>query len=359
MTRYFKHFLAFALVIALPCVGRAELGFGGFYDDGSGLGFGGFNPTAPPSPTISQTLTISPTFTETTTFTISPTLTATPTITETPTPGEGDFVFAPGAMTVGSRGNGFDLSFVAGASAFSASGGLVTIYFPPDLGNPNGLFYVHPQDLGFVQAVSFQGQTVTVNVIGLPAYGVLRFRYGQTASGFPFNSNVDVPLALRSYPQSVSLGAGGYLIPSGPGALMAQSPTVTPTYTVTLTPTITLTLTVSPTFSVTPTITQTFTETPVGAVQDNAVYSYPNPFDKSRFDKVTFRFPVDSGVAITVFNLAGEPVRDIPAGDINEGQGWAIWGGLDDIGRRVAGGLYFVRVRGSARVLMRKFVVVY
>lgn len=94
----------------------------------------------------------------------------------------------------------------------------------------------------------------------------------------------------------------------------------------------------------------------MAAVELGKVFSYPNPFDLQKFDKVTFRFDSDPDARVTVFNLLGEPVREIPISDIQGPLGFAIWHGEDDSQHHVTGGLYFVRVKGK-KTLVRKFTI--
>ncbi len=284
--------------------------------------------------------------------------TNTPTITLTPTAGEGSYGIAPDTLVSPSQGNGFDLTFTAGASAWPGTGGLLTLIFPSGLGTPNsGNFYLRAADAPKLVSYSFAGQKVKVGLKNLAPGESVVLRYGQNAHGFAVSSSFSSEtLAVSSYPQSLTLGAGGVLTVQPTIAI--QSPTTTPTPTATLTATISPTHTETPTFSTTFTITQTFTLTPVGAVETDAVYSYPNPFDMRQFDKVTFRFAPDPDAKISVFNIAGEPVRQLSASDVFGAKGFAIWRGEDDYGRRIAGGLYFVRLKGK-KTFMRKFTVLH
>jgi hypothetical protein len=299
--------------------------------------------------------------------TFTPSVTETDTFTPTPTPGEGFLSVNPTTFVGGSTGNTMNLAYTAGSSAWSP-GGLLTIYFPTGMDAPNGSnFYVQPSQHNLVQNYGYSGQTVQVAVSGLSPGATLVFLYGYDAAGGFAVSTTQAALTFgaAAYPQAQNLGAGGQIAVT-PALIVVNTatitPTITPDFTPSDTPTISPTFTISQTFttSPTPTISPTFTvsptDTPIGP-QVGALYSYPNPFDMRVYDKCTFRFPNDSNARVTVFNLAGEPVREIPSSDIQGGQGWAIWTGVDDYGRKVTGGLYYVRIRGD-KTSVKKFTVI-
>lgn len=292
----------------------------------------------------------------------SPTATVTPTV----TPGEGSLLVTPTTLVSGSGGNSMQLTYQSGPSAWSPSGGLLNIYFPLGLGTPSSAnFYVQPTQANYVAAYGFNGQTASVQVNGLPANSAITFWYGYNPGGvFVSSTHATEAFTAFAYPQSDVLGFGGQ-IGTTPAVLSivtaTQTPTVTQTSTITVTSTIsqtftiTATFSISPTFTITPTFTVSPTNTPIGK-EESGVYSYPNPFDMRKFDKCTFRFPADLDARVTVFNLAGEPVRELSSSEIRGNEGWAIWDGVDDLSRKVSGGIYYVRIKGK-NTLVKKFTV--
>jgi hypothetical protein len=297
--------------------------------------------------------------------TATPTFSASPTVTLTPTPGEGSAGVNPSTLVSGSNFNSLVVNFTAGSTAYAASGGLVTLYFPIGLGTPNSSnFYVPPSEAIYVPTsnYSFSGQTVTVKVLNLPAGGNLDFQYGFNASGFHVSStHANETINIWTYPQSISLGAGGLAAQPLITILTATiTPTISPTFTPSPTPTQTESFTSSPTFTQTPnwTATATPTFTAIAAQEDNRVYSYPNPFDLRQFNKVTFRFPNAASAKVMVYTLSGQPVREIPLQDMDSTLGWAIWRGDNDHGRLVSGGIYYVRVKTS-KTFVSKFTVIH
>lgn len=279
----------------------------------------------------------------------------------TATPGDGSWTFVPSELPLitGHTGVTGVFTYKAGAQAWPSSAGLLTIFFPLGVDAPTtSNFYVAPAYSSKVQLASASGQTYTVQVKDLNPGDSLPFYFGYLAGGLSVTGTAG-PLAFQvvANPGSTS-PAGGPVTPDASQAVLTLlTPTQTPTITATFT--ISTTITYSPTITPTFTVTPTWTESPVGPEHPNEVYAYPNPYDQKKFEKVTFRFPGDASADVQVFNLVGEPVRQIPVSDINAAQGWAIWWGMDDYLRRVTGGIYFVRVRTSKGQWVKKFTVLY
>lgn len=282
--------------------------------------------------------------------------TATPTVTATPTatPDGGSWSLnIPSVLVYGSNGNSAIWTYTAG-QAF-ANGRLV-FTFPAGLSAPTtSNFYVQPSRAGQVGAYSPSGQSISVDVISLAMGDSLQFYYGYNASGYAVGTTITPlgPFSLAANATGVT--AGGLVTPvTAPSVAIAtatHTPTATPT--ITITQTFTATPTISPTF----TVTQTYTETPVAAAPATGVFTYPNPFDLRLYQKITIRFQPVASASVQIFNLVGEPVCSLSDSDIYPGKGWAIWNGVDDYGRVIVGGLYFVRVKVPDGVLVRKFTV--
>ena len=81
---------------------------------------------------------------------------------------------------------------------------------------------------------------------------------------------------------------------------------------------------------------------------------YPNP--ASRGANIPFTLARHSDVSIEIYDVSGHRVRtfseSLPAGSHSR-----IWGGLDEQGRRVASGLYFVRLKTEELSATRKLLV--
>jgi hypothetical protein len=61
---------------------------------------------------------------------------------------------------------------------------------------------------------------------------------------------------------------------------------------------------------------------------------------------------------VLVFSVDGRLVRGLYNGSVDPGLHILTWDGCDDRGRRVASGVYFVRVRTGEHVATRKMLLV-
>ena len=68
---------------------------------------------------------------------------------------------------------------------------------------------------------------------------------------------------------------------------------------------------------------------------------YPNPFGPMLH--IFFSLRVDAAVTVTIYDVAGEPVRRI-ALDGRAGNNLVPWPGANDVGGRCASGIYLLQV---------------
>ena len=74
--------------------------------------------------------------------------------------------------------------------------------------------------------------------------------------------------------------------------------------------------------------------------------AYPNPFNP----ETTIRLTVPDGAAarqrvtVTIFNLLGQPVRQMAAERMEPGEHHLVWDGRDDRGNTLASGVYYLRM---------------
>jgi hypothetical protein len=82
---------------------------------------------------------------------------------------------------------------------------------------------------------------------------------------------------------------------------------------------------------------------------------WPNPaVGTMRF---TLELPRATDVRLEVFDVAGRRVRDVvSAGVLPAGRHVLAWDGRNQAGARIAGGIYFARLRAGATVLTRRCV---
>jgi hypothetical protein len=327
-------------------------------------------PSTTPTSSITHTATITSSKTPAGSQTATPSSTFTVSSTPTVVPFSGDvYIGYTPPLYCFTWGQSLKIQ-VANTTAAIGPGGAMLQFYMPDFTAPNSSnFYINPSQTWFLEGAgySFSGNTVTVNVSDVPQGEVLEFFYGYNSG--TSNPGIQVLTSNPSTNIQVAAAVGNHdwdtrklvprLTPVGPIIIFSMTPTVSPT--ITITATITQTYTHTPTCTASPTITQTYTYTPVGPEFPDHAYTYPNPFDLRKFDKVTFRFPKDQGISVEVFNIVGEPVNLLPAGDpkINEAEGWAIWNGRDQYNNLVSGGIYYYRIRGQASSRLGRFTVIH
>jgi len=86
-----------------------------------------------------------------------------------------------------------------------------------------------------------------------------------------------------------------------------------------------------------------------------AVATTPNPTSgETRFE---FRMPASGPVSIDVFDFRGRHVAKVFDGEASATEGSVFWDGLDTVGRRVASGVYLVKMRTGAWLTTHKMSV--
>jgi len=74
--------------------------------------------------------------------------------------------------------------------------------------------------------------------------------------------------------------------------------------------------------------------------------NYPNPFNPTT--RINYSLPRQSEVTLSIFNIAGQKVRDLVQGEIKVAGNYSSeWDGTDRFGRQVASGLYFYTLRAG------------
>ena len=94
--------------------------------------------------------------------------------------------------------------------------------------------------------------------------------------------------------------------------------------------------------------------------QTQLLSNYPNPFNPETW--IPFELSQNSKVLVTIYDLAGTPVRTINMGHLQAGsyvnQSYAIyWDGKTDIGERVASGIYFYQIQMGDYIEIHKMVI--
>ena len=83
--------------------------------------------------------------------------------------------------------------------------------------------------------------------------------------------------------------------------------------------------------------------------------NYPNPFNPGT--TIPLAVPTEAGdVDLTIYNVLGQPVRQVWAGPLVAGEHRLAWDGRDAQGRSVAAGVYLYRLQVGDQTRIRKMV---
>ena len=88
--------------------------------------------------------------------------------------------------------------------------------------------------------------------------------------------------------------------------------------------------------------------------------NYPNPFTPETW--IPYRLAEDAFVILTIYDLSGRVIRTLNVGHriaaVYESESKAIyWGGRNDVGERVASGIYFYTLTAGDYSATRKMVI--
>ncbi len=85
--------------------------------------------------------------------------------------------------------------------------------------------------------------------------------------------------------------------------------------------------------------------------------AYPNPFNAST--TISFTLPASGFTQLVIYNITGQKVRELAAGEMKAGTHSIIWNGCDDNGTAVSSGIYILRLKSgklsaTGRMLLMK-----
>ena len=83
--------------------------------------------------------------------------------------------------------------------------------------------------------------------------------------------------------------------------------------------------------------------------------NYPNPFNPTTI--ISFELPVDSEVSLAIYNMSGQLVKKLVAGEMNAGRHSLVWDATDDRGARVASGAYLYVIKAGSFTAQKKLVL--
>ncbi|MCP4549836.1 MAG: T9SS type A sorting domain-containing protein [bacterium] len=86
-----------------------------------------------------------------------------------------------------------------------------------------------------------------------------------------------------------------------------------------------------------------------------ALRNYPNPFNPGT--TISFVLDADADVELAIFDLQGRLIRTLIAGRCREGVNEVVWRGVDDVGGRVASGIYLYRLATGDLVTSGRMVL--
>ena len=83
--------------------------------------------------------------------------------------------------------------------------------------------------------------------------------------------------------------------------------------------------------------------------------NYPNPFNPET--RIRFQLPASGHAHITVFNAAGQVVRELVDTELKAGYHEILWNGKNTDDKPAASGVYYYRIKAGADQAMRKMVL--
>lgn len=83
--------------------------------------------------------------------------------------------------------------------------------------------------------------------------------------------------------------------------------------------------------------------------------NYPNPFNP--MTNIRYGLPEAGHVRLTIYDLRGERITSLVAGQQSAGWHSIIWDGNDQFGEQVSNGVYFYRLVADKYVETRKMVL--
>lgn len=83
--------------------------------------------------------------------------------------------------------------------------------------------------------------------------------------------------------------------------------------------------------------------------------NYPNPFNAET--QIVYRTGEHGEINLSVHNLTGQTVRTLARGYRPGGEYQSVWDGRDESGRRVASGVYILRLQVGDQALMRRMTL--
>ena len=103
-------------------------------------------------------------------------------------------------------------------------------------------------------------------------------------------------------------------------------------------------------------VVQTIYGTPTLPLEYILFQNYPNPFNPST--SVKFQVPKTSDVTITIYDMLGQEVRTLFAGEVMRGNYTVNWNGFNNAGAKVVSGTYIYRMTAGEFVQSKKMILI-
>ena len=84
--------------------------------------------------------------------------------------------------------------------------------------------------------------------------------------------------------------------------------------------------------------------------------NYPNPFNP--VTTITFTMPATGHATLTIYNIAGQTVRELLGDTLPEGRHAVVWDGCDDAGNKVSAGLYLSQLVSCGQAAVGRMMLV-
>jgi flagellar hook assembly protein FlgD len=83
--------------------------------------------------------------------------------------------------------------------------------------------------------------------------------------------------------------------------------------------------------------------------------NYPNPFNPST--TIRYNIPQSSNVSVKIYNMLGQEIKTLFAGNLNSGVHSVIWNGDTNSGTKAASGTYIFMVKYNGQFQVKKMIL--
>ena len=84
---------------------------------------------------------------------------------------------------------------------------------------------------------------------------------------------------------------------------------------------------------------------------DLRLSNYPNPF--TNITTISYSLPENTRTDLSIYNLKGQKVKTMAAGEITQGEQQITWDGTDENNKSLTSGIYMYRLETPGMILIR------